>query len=378
MDIENISKKHKTWLEIDIKNIEHNYEVFRSLLDAKTKLMAVVKSNAYGHDMIKFSKEMVRLGADFLGVDDAREAFILRSEKIQTPILIFSYIEEGNLEDVIKNNISVTVSNFEMLFRVVSFKNLNPKIHIKVDTGLGRQGFTEKDMEKLSKIIQDENMEIEGLYTHYSVAESPSKIDYTKKQTEEFQKWIDFLNKKNIYPKITHSSAASGAILDKGFHFGMVRIGIGLFGHWGSRELKDWVNERVKIFQVATWKTIVAEIKEKPKGSFIGYNLRNCLKRDSKIAILPIGYWHGLTGIASEKAEFLINGKRVPILGRVAMDMSIIDVSDLENVKVGDEVVIVGEQMGETITTDDLKYRFDLLNYEFLTRINADIPRIYK
>jgi alanine racemase len=158
----------------------------------------------------------------------------------------------------------------------------------------------------------------------------------------------------------------------------MVRIGIGLYGHWGSKELKDWAGDKLKLLQVATWKTIIAEIKDKPKGSFIGYNLRNQLQRDSKIAILPIGYWHGLTGILSEQGEVLINGKRVPILGRVSMDMSIVDATDAGDVKYGGEVVIVGKQEGEFITTDELKYRFDLLNYEFLTRINADIPRIYK
>lgn len=377
MDLKNISKKHKTWLEIDVKNIEHNFKSFKKLLKPETKFMAVVKSNAYGHDMAQFSKQMQRLGADFLAVDDAGEAFELRAENINLPILIFGYIEEDLLEEVIKKDITVTVSNFSMLKRVVSLKSLNPKIHIKVDTGLGRQGFTEKDKEKVVEIILNENLSVDGLYTHYSVAENPNKTDYTKKQTEEFKSWVNFLRDKNINPKILHTSAASGCILGEEFHFDMVRIGIGLFGHWGSRDLKEWGKEKINLKQTATWKTVVAEVKEKPKGSFIGYNLRSCLERDSVIGVLPIGYWHGLTGLASESGEVLVNGRRVPILGRVSMDMTIVDLTDAGEVKEGDEVVMVGRQGEEEISTDEVKYRFDLINYEFLTRINAKIPRFY-
>lgn len=375
--MENNAREYKTWIEIDRDKIKYNYNSFRSIMKSETKLMALVKSNAYGHDLIKFSKEIEKLGADFFGVDEAREAFALQDAGIKKPILILGYIEEDLLKSVIERGISFIVSNFNMLERVIPFKHLNPKIHIDADTGLGRLGFLEKDMDKLISILVSENILVEGIYTHYSYAESPSHNYYTDMQTECFTRWIEAFEKNGFNP-IKHSSAASGCILGEKYHFDMVRIGIGLYGHWGSRELQEWGKDKINLKQVMTWKTIVAEVKEKPKGSFLGYDLKKCLERDSKIAIIPVGYWQGLTGIMTNNGEVLVRGKRAPIYGRVSMDMTIIDVTDIPEVEIGDEVVIVGHQGDDCITTDELKYRLEMINYEFVTRINAQIPRIYK
>lgn len=375
--MDNISKSYKTWIDIDCSSINHNYFSFRKLLKSETKLMAVVKSNAYGHDLIKFSKEVDKLGVDFFGVDEAREAFELQKAGIKKPILILGYIEEDLLEKVIKNRVSFIVSNFEVLNRVINLKNLNPKIHIDVDTGLGRLGFLEKDINNLLEIIKKENLPIEGICTHYSYAESPSHIDYTNMQTKIFEKWVSVFHENGFNP-IRHASAASGCILGQEYHFDMVRIGIGLFGHYGSQEIRDWSKDKISLKQVMTWKTIIVEVKEKSKGSFLGYDLKKCLDRDSVIAIIPVGYWHGLTGIMTNNGEVLVKGKRAPIFGRVSMDMTIIDVTDISDVKIGEEVVLVGHQGDDCISTDELKYRLEMINYEFVTRINPQIPRLYK
>lgn len=375
--MESNAHKYKTWIEIDRSAIKHNYDSFRSLLDAKTKLMAVVKSNAYGHDILQFSKEMENLGADFFAVDEAREAFLLQDSGIKKPILILGYIEEDLLEEVVKRGVSFVVSNFNILDRVITLKNLNPKIHIDVDTGLGRLGFLESDMEKVLEILTREELAVEGLSTHYSYAESPSHNYYTDIQTEIFERWVASFKERGFDP-IKHSSAASGCILGEKYHFDMVRIGIGLYGHWGSRELRDWAKDKIQLRQVMTWKTVIAEVKEKPKGSFLGYDLKKCIERDSKIATLPVGYWQGLTGIMTNLGEVLVRGKRAPIYGRVSMDMTIVDVTDIPGVTIGDEVVLVGYQGEDCISTDELKYRLEMINYEFVTRINAQIPRIYK
>ncbi len=374
--MQSVSKQYKTWIEIDRAAIKNNYTVFRSLIKPETKLMAVVKSNAYGHDGVQFSKEIEQLGADWLAVDEAREAFALQDAGIQKPILILSYIEEDLFEEVIRRGISLIVSNFTTLDRVIAAKHLHPKIHIDVDTGLGRLGFLEKDMDRLLATVVKETLYVEGLSTHYSYAESPSHNFYTDMQTECFSRWITAFDARGLHP-IQHASAASGCILGEKYHFDMVRIGIGLYGHWGSRELRDWAKDTVELKQVMTWKTIVAEVKEKPKGSFLGYDLKKCLDRDSMIATIPVGYWHGLTGIMTNNGDVLVRGKRAPIYGRISMDMTIIDVTDIPGVAVGDEVVLVGYQGGEFISTDELKYRLEMINYEFVTRINAQIPRIY-
>ena len=374
---EKISDKYKTWIEVDKSAIEHNFNVFKDLIKPEVKFMAVVKSNAYGHGMIQFAQEIERLGADYLAVDDGIEALDLRKAGIKSPILILNYIERGLLKEIIENNISVTVSNFNMLDRIIELKDLNPQIHIKADTGLGRQGFLKPDMEKLLEIIKKENLEVKGLYTHYSIAENPDRLDYTQKQTEEFKTWIKAFEDAGLDP-IKHSSAASGVILGEEFHFDMVRIGIGLYGHWGSRELREWAGDRIELKQTSTWKTIVSEVKKMPAGSYTGYNLRNKLEKDSTIAIIPVGYWHGLTGLMTNEGEVLIRGKRAKISGRVAMDMTILDATNIPDIEVGDEVVITGCQGDDCITIDDLKYRFDLINYEFMVRLNPLLPRIYK
>ncbi len=375
--MQNLSKKYKTWIEIDRYAIKHNYDAFRKIMKPETKLMAVVKSNAYGHDIVQFSKELDNLGTDFFAVDEAREAFLLQDAGITKPILVLGYIEPDLLEDVVKKEISFVVSNFNILDRAIALKHLNPKIHIDVDTGLGRLGFLESDREKVLEILTREGLAVEGISTHYSYAESPSHNYYTDMQTEIFEKWISAFREKGFDP-IKHASAASGCILGDKYHFDMVRIGIGLYGHWGSRELRDWAKDKIELKQVMTWKTVVAEVKAKPKGSFLGYDLKKCIERDSMIATIPVGYWQGLTGIATNLGEVLIKGKRAPIYGRVSMDMTILDVTDIPGVAIGDEVVLVGYQGEDCISTDELKYRLEMINYEFVTRINAQIPRIYK
>ena len=164
--MDSIARKYKTWIEIDRSAIKHNYDAFRALLGPKTRLMAVVKSNAYGHDIVQFSKEAEKLGADFFAVDEAREAFLLQDSGIKKPILVLNYIEEDLLKEVVERGVSFIVSNFNMLDRTIALKDLGPKIHIDVDTGLGRLGFAEKDMEKLLSILLAEKLSVEGLYKH--------------------------------------------------------------------------------------------------------------------------------------------------------------------------------------------------------------------
>lgn len=375
--MDNISKKFRTWIEIDTLAIKHNFDIFRGLLKPEVKLLAAVKSNAWGHDIVQFAKEMQKLGTDYIGVDDAYEAKLLREQGITKPILIFGYIEEEMLPTVLDLGVAVTVSNFNMLERVVKLKDKNPVFHIKVDTGLGRQGFLEGDMERVVDILKEQNLVPEGLYTHFSVAEDPAHIDYTRGQVEKYKKWVTYFNDNGFNP-IRHTSATSGAIWGEELHFDMVRVGIGLYGLWCSQELKEWDKGRLDLRPIMEWKTIIGEVKDLPKGSFVGYNLRKELERDSRVAIIPTGYWHGLTGIASNKGEVVVRGKRAPIIGRVAMDMCILDVTDIPGVEVGDIVNIIGCQDGVCVNADEIKYRLDMINYEFVTRINPQIPRIYK
>jgi alanine racemase len=204
--------------------------------------------------------------------------------------------------------------------------------------------------------------------------EDPMKEEYSKMQVKNFRAIVEKLEQRGFTP-ITHASASSGILFSKNFHFDMSRAGIALYGLWPSREIKLWA-KGTEIIPVLTWKTIVTEIKLVNKGAKVGYDLTHELIRNSRLAIIPVGYWHGLPRSMSNKGQVLVCGKKANIVGRVSMDMSIIDITDIPNVQSGDEVVIIGKQGKETISAEDIAEKAGTINYEIVTRINPQIPRI--
>lgn len=364
----------RTWLEIDCRAIEKNYKIFRSLINPKTKLMAVVKSNAYGHGLIGFAKELGRLGADWFGVDSVMEGLALRREGIKVPILVLGYTLPDKFKEAVDNDISLTISNFETLEAVQKEKFFKPlKIHIKVDTGMHRQGFLIEDLPKVLSFLQ---ANVEGLYTHFAAAKNPAFPEYTKKQIAEFEQWQTAFKKVGLTP-ICHASATAGAMIFPEANFDMVRIGIGFYGLWPAKEVESYFSGRLTLEPVLIWKTIISEIKNLPKGTKIGYDLTETLQKESRIAIFPIGYWHGYPRVLSSISFVLVGGKRARILGRVSMDMISIDITDIKKVKIGDEVVLIGKQKKEKITAGELANLSDTSHYEIVTRLNPLMKRVY-
>jgi len=362
----------RTWIEIDRKAIKHNYKIFRSLIKKDCQLMAVVKSNAYGHSLLNFSKEMEKLGADWLGVDSIVEAEALRKEKIKTPILVLGHTLAKKISTAAKNNISLTISNFEGLNSLLKI-NKPIKIHLKTDTGMHRQGFFIPELKKVAQILKGKkNIKVEGMYTHFSSAKNPAFPHETLKQISQFKEAIKILETASFNP-IKHAAATSGAINFPQSHFGMVRIGIGLFGMWPSKETREAFKDKIKLKPILLWKTVISEIKNLPKASRIGYDLTETINRNSRIAVLPVGYWHGYPRALSSIGWVLIKGKKAKILGRISMDMAIVDITDIKNAKIGDEAILIGGK----ITADDLAYLADTINYEITTRINPLIKRVY-
>ncbi len=360
----------RTWIEIDRKAIKHNYDIFRKLISSKTKLMTVVKSNAYGHCLIDFSNEMEKLGTDYLAVDSIVEGIALRKNGIKKPILVLGYTLPEMLIEAIEYNLEITVSSFET-FKEIKKQNLHEiKIHIKVDTGMGRHGFLLDQKAKVMKEIKGLN--IVGIYTHFSSAKNPSFPQYTKNQFTLFQEWIDLCKKNNLNP-LKHACATSGTILFPEYHLDMVRIGIGMYGIWPSHEVKEFINDRFKLLPILTWKTIVSEVKELSAGSKIGYDGIETLERQTKIVMCPIGYWHGYPRALSSIGKVLINGKKCKVLGRVCMDIIIVDISEVKNIKTGNEVTLIGKEISAEYVSTVLEGS----PYELLTRINPLIKRIF-
>ncbi|MEK7576059.1 MAG: alanine racemase [Patescibacteria group bacterium] len=366
----------RTWIEVDTRLLRKNYRIFRTLIPKKTRLMAVVKSNAYGHSLIDFSRSLDRFGAQWFGVDSIVEARSLRREGIRKPILVLgSTLPEWYVEAA-QNNISVTISNFESLERALKQGTVRKplKAHIKIDTGMHRQGFMPNEIERVLGYFKEKQnfLILEGMYTHFAAAKNPAFPRDTQKQIDEFTRVASLVAEAGFKP-LRHAAATSGTILFSSAHFDMVRIGIGMFGLWPSREVRAFAERRLGLVPALTWKTVISELKDLPAGSAVGYDLSETLHKPSRVAILPVGYWHGYPRVLSSIGYVIIRGKRAKVIGRVSMDMLVVDVSRIKKVRIRDEAVLLGPGM----SADELADLTGTSNYEIVTRLNPLIKRIY-
>lgn len=368
----------RTWIEIDRKAIAFNYKLFRNLIKKSSKLLAVVKSNAYGHNLYEFAKEMEKLKVDYLGVDSAIEGLSLRREGIKTPILVLGHTLPEMQKLAVEADISLSISSYEALNSLLSQKySKKPKIHIKVDTGMSRQGFLFSEQNKLISLLikNKEKINVEGLFMHYG-AQNPSFPKETENQTKIFNSWRQAFVEAG-FNVVSHACATSGTIILPEAHFDMVRVGIGMYGLWPSNETKAYAENKMPLKPVLTWKTLVGEVKTLDRESGVGYDFTETLPKGAKIAILPVGYWHGYPRALSSLGYVLISGQKARIIGRISMDMIICDVTKAKNVKVGDEVTLIGRDGKEEVTAEYLAGIIEASWYELVTRINPLIKRIY-
>lgn len=382
-------KDLRTWIEISRSAIAHNYRTFRKLVGRKAMFLAVVKSNAYGHNLLEFAPVMANLGVDWLGVDSLVEARSVRAVGVKIPILVLGYTLPVFYNEARKSGVSITISSFPQLEQVLKLKSGKPidkaegkplKIHIKVDTGMHRQGFQLEEAEKLLGILKKTKPDtflVEGLYTHFAEAKDPRARDSTKRQIGEFQEWIKKFHTADFSP-IVHAAATGGVLLYPEAHFDMVRIGIGCYGLWPSSEAEQFLGRRITLKPVLSWSAVVSEVKQVKKGERVGYDFTERLTRDTTTAVIPVGYWHGIPRLASSKGRMLLHGKTARILGRVSMDMIIVDVTDIPKVKAGDEVVLIGRSGKEEIKAGELAGFAGTTHYEIVTRLNPLIKKFYK
>ncbi|MES2014296.1 MAG: alanine racemase [Patescibacteria group bacterium] len=371
----------RTWIEIDREAIAHNYKLFRSLIPKTTKLLSVVKSNAYGHSHIDFAKELQKLGIDYIAVDSLVEGLSLRRSGVRRSILVLGHTLHARIKDAAAKDIRVAVSSITQLHQLKKETFKQPlKIHIKVDTGLHRQGFTLSDLDEVREFLKwnqkTKRVVIEGLFTHFAQGKDPRSPAYTKKQLVEFHTWIREFHMLGIFP-ILHAAATGPALVFPESHFDMVRIGIGLYGIWPDEKTKKFLKKKYTLKPILSWRTVVSEVKKLPKGSKIGYDSTETLKRVSTVAVCPIGYWHGFPRALSSKGYVLINGKRAKVLGRVSMDMISVDVTEIKNVKVGNIVTLIGKDGNDELTAENIADSMNASTYEFLTRLNPLIKRLY-
>ena len=377
MDKKIASDSLRTWIEIDSRAARANYDTFRKVIGDKVKLWVVVKSNAYGHGLFAFSGLMEKFGIDGFCVDSVVEGIALREAGIKKSILVLGSTLPGRYGEAKKNNITITTSNFESVATFARAKQ-KPDFHLKIDTGMHRQGFYPEDIPKVIKIIKNKKFNIgdsfKGLYTHFASAKDINYPTYTDLQFAKLQKTRALLASSGFSSLIVHASATGGTLINKKYHCDAVRLGIGLYGLWPSKELEIQLGNTVKLKPILSWRAVVTEVKHLATGDYVGYDLAERVPRAITSAIVPVGYWHGLSRTLSSKGEVIIGGKRARILGRVSMDM--ISVGLQKPVRQGTVATLIGRDGGDEIFAWELAQKSETSHYEILTRLNPLMERI--
>lgn len=366
-------------IEISKKNLIHNLHQFRKTVGKKVKIMAVVKANAYGHGIREVSKIVSQKGADWLGVNSLEEGIVLREEKIKLPILVMGYIPLAKLREAIKNNLSFVVYNRETIKQAegqASKLGKKAKVHLKLETGTNRQGISIKEIIPFTKFcLTLKNVFLEGIYTHYANIEDSLDPSFAMEQLRKFKKALQIIKVAGINIPIKHTACTAATILFPETHFDLVRIGIGLYGLWPSRETRLSAGNSLKLKPVLSWRTKVVQIKTVEKGESVGYGRIWWANRKSKIAVLPVGYWDGYDRGLSNSGRVLIKGQFAPVVGRVCMNMIMVDVTNIPGVKTEDEVALIGKQGKNELTAEEIAQKLGTINYEIVTRINPLLPR---
>ena len=366
------------WTEINLDNLAHNIKEVRRITKKEALVTAVVKANAYGPGSIEASKVVLENGADRLAVATLSEGVELRRASIKAPILILGFTPENQHNIAVENDITETIYSLESaekLSKIANRLNKKGKIHIKVDSGMGRIGFRaeESSIDDIEKIYRLPNIEIEGIFTHFAKADEVDK-EYTKEQYENYKWVIDRLKDRNINIPIKHVSNSAATIDLPEYNLNMVRGGIMIYGLYPS---KDVDKKKVSLKPAMTLKAKISHLKEVPEGTGVSYGQIFVTKRKSKIATIPIGYADGFTRLLTSKAEVSIDGKRVPIVGKICMDQCMIDVTDIENVEIGDEVVLFGDGKNGVPHIDEIAEKLNTINYEIICMVGRRVPRVY-
>ena len=370
--------RYRSWIEISKKNLLGNFSVFKKLA-GRANVACVVKANAYGHGLTEIVS-ILKNRADLFAVDSLEEAYAASSVADNKPILILGYVPTFQLKEAVAADLSLTVYNLETLKDVASLK-MKVKVHLKIETGLNRQGIKLADLPKFTDFVKkNKNIQVEGISTHFANIEDTLDPSFAGFQIANFKKALDILKKAELHPKYIHAAASAATIIyAKKTNFSLIRSGIGLYGLWPSRETRiaaKTLKKKIELKPVLSWKSIVAQVKEIKIGESVGYGRAWVASRDSKIAVVPIGYYDGFDRKLSNSGRVIIRGQYAPVVGRVAMNMTMVDVTEIPKVSLEDEVVIIGKQAKAEVTAEEIADKLGTINYEVVSRINPDLPRV--
>lgn len=368
-----------SYVELSKNNLIHNVKQFRTLVKKGTKIAGVIKANAYGHG----DKEVAKILAphvDYFQVNSVEELEGVRTVT-KKPVLLLGYVGKNDIARAMKLGCILSVFDFHhalLINEIARTLGKKQKVHIAFDSHLGREGFLLEDFEKTVPEFQKmKYISIEGVYSHFANIEDTIDFSHARKQIDTYTKACAILRVYGYKNIQTHISATSGVLAyEKGNGFNhIVRVGLGLYGLWPSEALQKKYHSKITLKPVMRWVTHIAQVKTLPKGHSIGYGLTYITKKPTTIAVIPQGYSNGLSRMLSNKGEVLIGGIRAPILGRVAMNMFVVDVSKIKDVQPEDEVVLLGTQGNSCISAEERAGTYTI-NYEITTGISPLLPRI--
>ncbi len=367
-----------TWIEIDLDAIEHNLKAVKRKVGNDTKILAIVKADAYGHGAVRVSQALIDNGVDMLGVAFPEEGIEIRKNNINIPILVLNPVLSEQVEDILKYSMEVTVCSLDIareLSKTAKRHCCNIRIHVEVDTGMGGAGVTPGKALSFIKALQlIENLEIEGIFTHFNSSEEKDK-SFAREQNNIFKEVIKQIGDEKIRIPLIHA-ANSAAILDMpDSYFNMVRPGLILYGIFPS----NYVSRKIDLKPAMSVKTKIINLKHLDPGRTIGYGRTFEILKRTTVATIPVGYRYSYNRRFSNLGKVLINGKRASIIGRVCMDRCFIDVTNLQDVEIGSEVILYGNQRNEAISIESAAELIGTIPYEIVCNIGTKVPKkMYK
>ena len=367
-----------TWAEIDLAAIAHNIQELKRVAAPGAQVMAVVKAGAYGHGAVEISKTAIDNGAVMLAVSRVSEGIVLREAGIECPVLLLGYVAPGEVALSLQYDLTHTLFNTvqaEILSDIAGRIGCTAKVHVKIETGMGRLGFEacEAVINEVITIAKLDHIKLEGIFTHFATSDEVDK-DYTRQQMARFQDVLQELYSRGLEIPIKHA-ANSAAIIDlPDTHFNMVRAGIAMYGLYPSEDVDK---SRVVLHPAMSFKTQVGHIKRVPAGYRVSYGCTYVTQKPTVIATIPVGYADGYSRLLSSRSEVLLHGQRAAVVGRVCMDQCMIDIGHIDNPAVGDEVVLWGRQGNVKLPIEEIAAKMGTINYELVCMVNVRVPRVY-
>lgn len=372
------------WVEVRSSAIENNARRLKEILGAATELMAMVKANAYGHGAVESARAAVRGGATWLGVYAAGEGIELRQAGISAPILVVGPTLPEGMPAALEHDLTLTIpapEYVEPMAQAAQALRRRARVHVKVDTGMTRLGVRANEaVAFVEQVCRDARLELEGVFTHFAVADDPNArgipgwgSDFTRRQFEAFRDVTETLERSGIPVRYRHAANSPASVNLAEARLNLARSGILIYGLHPSPDAP-----RPAGFEPAlAFKTRLAMVRQAPPGTFISYGATFETRRESRIGVLMVGYADGFRRGPANYGQVLVRGKRVPIVGRVCMDQTMVDLTDVPQASTGDEVVLIGKQGDQEISAEEVGARLGTNNYETVTTISARVPRVY-